>query len=271
MTVRRKSGKKNGGDRSGFLSSEKGTVTKKWGGRIPVCIVFPNSYYVGMSNLATHILYRRLNDMDDVVCERCFFEDGGNPLSLESGRPLIFFEILFFTLSFELDYINIPKILASSSIHIRSTERNGREPLVVAGGICVMSNPEPVNGLFDLFIMGDIETTVERFMETYRGNRGRKRDSVTDGFDTLEWVYNPRRLDVVYGDEGTVRSFAPHDFNVAISRHKKKELGSSAIIADKTEFSIMFLIEGTRGCPSRCPFASSVISMVLSMTGSIRL
>jgi len=61
-------------DRKSFLASETGTIIKKWGGKIPVCVVFPNSYYVGMSNLATHMLYRRLNDMDDVVCERCFLE-----------------------------------------------------------------------------------------------------------------------------------------------------------------------------------------------------
>lgn len=254
MAVRRKSDKRNSVDRNSFLSSERGTIIKKWGGRIPVCIVFPNSYHVGMSNLATHILYKKLNDMDDVVCERCFFGDDGKPLSLESGRPLMSFEIVFFTLSFELDYINIPKIFAASSMHIRSAERTGKEPLAVTGGICVMSNPEPVHGLFDLFIMGDIETTVERFMETYRGSRGRGRDSVVDSFNALEWIYNPKRLDVVYGNDGAVRSLIPHNFTVTISRHKRKELGSSAIITTKTEFSNMFLIEGTRGCPSRCPF-----------------
>jgi len=254
MPLGRKSDKRNSVDRNSFLSSERGTVIKKWSGRIPVCIVFPNSYHVGMSNLATHILYKKLNNMDDVVCERCFFGNNERPLSLESGRPLMSFEIVFFTLSFELDYINIPKIFAASSMHIRSRERTSKEPLVVAGGICVTSNPEPVHGLFDLFIMGDIETTVERFMETYRGSHGRGRDSVVDSFNTFEWIYNPKRLDVVYGNDGTMGSLIPHDFNVTISRHKRKELGSSAIITDRTEFSNMFLIEGTRGCPSRCPF-----------------
>jgi radical SAM superfamily enzyme YgiQ (UPF0313 family) len=253
VTVRKKQNKSKG-EKGDFLSSETGTVIKKWSGKIPVCIVFPNSYHVGMSNLATHLLYKRLNSMDDVVCERCFFGSDEAPMSLESKRPLASFEIIFFTLSFELDYINIPNILRASSIHINIAERAGKEPIVVAGGICVMSNPEPIHGLFDLFIMGDIETTIGPFMETYRSARGDRRDNIIDDLSTFEWTYNPKQLTVSYDNDGTLKSFTPHDFNVTISRYKKKELGSSAIITDKTEFSNMFLIEGTRGCPSRCPF-----------------
>ena len=78
MADRKKQRKTSGGG-DNFLSSETGTVIKKWGGKIPVCIVFPNSYHVGMSNLATHLLYKRLNSMDDVVCERCFFTETRSP------------------------------------------------------------------------------------------------------------------------------------------------------------------------------------------------
>ena len=99
-------------DRRETLSHERGTVQKKWTNRVPVCIAFPNSYYIGMSNLAVHLLYRRLNSLDEVVCERVFFDGDGEPLSLESGRPLSSFEIVFFTLSFEMDYPNIPRMLA---------------------------------------------------------------------------------------------------------------------------------------------------------------
>ncbi|MBA4389663.1 MAG: hypothetical protein C0399_01835 [Syntrophus sp. (in: bacteria)] len=237
-----------------FLSSEKGTIIKKWGSKIPVCIVFPNSYYVGMSNLATHMLYKRLNSMDDVVCERCFLTENGKPLSLESGRPLSSFEIVFFTLSFELDYINIPNILHASSVHALAGERTEKEPIIVAGGICVMSNPEPIYSFFDLFIMGDIETTMGQFMETYREALGAKREVVIEKLSAFQWVYNPQEPHVSYNDDGTLKSVMPPDFNVKTSRHNKKELATSAIITDKTEFSDMFLIEGTRGCPSRCPF-----------------
>lgn len=237
-----------------FLSSEKGTIIKKWGNKIPVCVVFPNSYYVGMSNLATHMLYKRLNSMDDVVCERCFLTDNGKTVSLESGRPLSSFDIVFFTLSFELDYMNIPTMLQASSVHALASERTEKEPIIVAGGICVMSNPEPIHTFFDLFIMGDIETTMGQFMETYRGALGSMRDRVIEALSTLQWVYNPREAHPSYNVDGTLKSIVPLDFIVKISRHNKKELATSAIITDKTEFSNMFLIEGTRGCPSRCPF-----------------
>jgi radical SAM superfamily enzyme YgiQ (UPF0313 family) len=253
MIVRKKQNKSRG-KAGNFLSSERGTVIKKWSGKIPVCIVFPNSYHVGMSNLATHLLYKRLNSMDDVVCERSFFGGDEAPASLESKRSLASFAIIFFTLSFELDYINIPKILRLSSIHTSSVERTGKEPIIVAGGICVMSNPEPIHGFFDLFIMGDIETTIEPFMEAYRTARDGKREDTIDNLSNFEWTYNPKQLNISYCDDGTLKSFTPHDFNVTISRYKQKELGSSAIITDKTEFSNMFLIEGTRGCPSKCPF-----------------
>jgi radical SAM superfamily enzyme YgiQ (UPF0313 family) len=139
-------------------------------------------------------------------------------------------------------------------MHINVEERTDKEPIVVAGGICVMSNPEPIHGFFDLFIMGDIETTIGPFMETYGVSRGTKRNKIIDSLSTFEWTYNPKQLNVSYGDDGTLKSYAPHDFTVTISRYKKKELGSSAIITDRTEFSNMFLIEGTRGCPSQCPF-----------------
>src|SRR5512137_2746953 len=119
--------KRKGRENSGwteYLAQEKGAVRKKWGGRIPVAVVFPNSYHVGMSNLAVHILYRTLNERDDVVCERFFYEEGMPLVSVESSRPLSSFAIVFFTLSFELDYPNIVKIFEQSSLPIFSAECN---------------------------------------------------------------------------------------------------------------------------------------------------
>jgi radical SAM superfamily enzyme YgiQ (UPF0313 family) len=207
-----------------------------------------------MSNLATHVLYKKLNDIDDVVCERCFYDENKKPVSLESGRPLSSFEMLFFTLSFELDYIHIPRMLNASSIHTPAGERTEKEPIIAAGGICVISNPEPLYSFFDLFITGDIETTIGPFMETYRDMRGAQRNRIVDKLSVFEWAYNPKHLNVTYNDDGTIRAFVPPDFNVKVSCHQKEGFGTSAIITEKTEFSNMFLVEGTRGCPSHCPF-----------------
>lgn len=237
-----------------LFSFETGTIIKDWGGKTPVCIVFPNSYYVGMSNLAIHILYRILNDMPDVVCERCFMDGHEKPLSLESGKSLSSFEIIFFSISFELDYINIPEMLRRAGISIHADERRGNDPLVIGGGVCVMSNPEPLHTIFDLFIMGDIESTVPLFMERYEELRAKKRTKIVEGLSEFDWAYNPQALEVKYREDGTPDHFIPRDFRVSVKHYKGKNLGTSAIISDKTEFSAMFLVEGTRGCPSQCPF-----------------
>ncbi|MCX5812771.1 MAG: radical SAM protein [Proteobacteria bacterium] len=240
--------------RKELLASENGTIVKKWGNKIHVCVVFPNTYYIGMSNLAAHILYKTLNSYDDVVCERCFLEENGECVSIESGRPLKSFECIFFTISFEMDFINIPKILRLSSIPVYSEERKKNDPIIVAGGICVISNPEPIHSFIDLFIMGDIESTIPDFMEKFREMRGKDRKEAIDELSKFDWVYNPARLRVSYQEDGIVGSFTPEDFIVKINRYRGKTLGTSAIVAEKTEFSDMFLVEGTRGCPSKCPF-----------------
>lgn len=236
------------------LSFETGTIVRDRGGKTPVCIVFPNSYYVGMSNLAVHILYRTLNDMPGVVCERCFMEGRERPLSLESKKPLSSFEIIFFSVSFELDYVNIPEMLRLAGINPFARERKGGEPLIVGGGVCVMSNPEPLHRFFDLFIMGDIEGTAPLFMERHEELRAKKRTKIVEGLSEFDWAYNPQALEVRYGADGTPDHFIPQDFRVSVKHHKGRDLGTSAIISDRTEFSNMFLVEGTRGCPSRCPF-----------------
>ncbi len=246
--------RKGGLTRRELLSSEKGTIHKKWGGKIPVCVVFPNTYHIGMSNLSTQILYKTLNDMPEIVCERCFFDENSGIISLESGRVLSSFSIVFLTISYELDYTNIVKILRSSHITLHAPERGEDEPLIIAGGICVMSNPEPINSFFDLFLMGDIEAVIPDFMERYMTLREKKRDDVLDGLSTFSWVYNPEQLSVQYGDDGTIQTFTPASFSVIPRHYKEKHLGTSAVIAEETEFSNMLLVEGTRGCPSQCPF-----------------
>ncbi len=242
------------GERAGYLSGERGAIRKKWGGRVPVLVVFPNSYHVGMSNLATHILYKTLNSRDDVVCERLFYEEGRPLLSLESERPLSSFEIVFFTLSFELDYPNILKILDMSSLPLFSRERPAGSPLIVAGGICVISNPEPLTPFFDLMVLGDIEATVPVFIERFIGARASGKENIISDLARFPFVYNPAALTVRYRENGTIGDFEPPGFAVAVERYKGEKLGASVITSANTEFADMALVEGTRGCPSRCSF-----------------
>ncbi|MCK4963898.1 MAG: radical SAM protein, partial [Dehalococcoidia bacterium] len=91
------------------LSKEQGTIFKDWGGRIPIALIYPNTYYVGMSNLGFQTIYGLLNSYDNIVCERVFWERGGG--SVESGRPLDDFAVLAFSISYELDYFNVVEML----------------------------------------------------------------------------------------------------------------------------------------------------------------
>jgi radical SAM superfamily enzyme YgiQ (UPF0313 family) len=238
----------------GALIHERGTIVKKWAGKVPVCVLYPNTYFVGMSNLAVHVLYKTLNDLPDVVCERAFVEGDSPPLSLESRRPLNAFEIIFVTLSFEMDYVNVARALSFASLGVLAKDRGEGDPLIVGGGICAMANPEPVAGLFDMFVMGDIEATIPYFVETFLNNRDKKRTDLVGELSAPDWAYNPADLNVAYGHDGTIAALEPASYRVSIERYKGTHLGTSVIISDQTEFSDMFLVEGTRGCPSRCPF-----------------
>jgi radical SAM superfamily enzyme YgiQ (UPF0313 family) len=237
-----------------MLSRERGTVLKKWTNRVPVCVVYPNTYYIGMSNLAVHLLYRELNSRPEVVCERVFLDPGERPLSMETGRPLSSFEVVFFTLSFEMDYTNVVAMLRDSSIPLDAKERGPRDPLIVAGGISVMANPEPMSRFVDLFIMGDVESCLPPFIERYLRERNKQRAEVIDELSSWTWVYNPARLGVAYGEDGTVQEFVPPSFRVEVERYRGKDLATSAIMTPDTEFADMLLAEGARGCPSACAF-----------------
>src|SRR5262244_2845370 len=113
----------------GVLAEEQGTVRKDWGGKIAVALVYPNAYAVGMSNLGFQTIYRHLNALPDVVCERMFLPDAADvaelartrtaPFSLESQRPLTDFHMIGFSVTYEGDYINILRTLDLAGIPLR--------------------------------------------------------------------------------------------------------------------------------------------------------
>ncbi|MEN6616007.1 MAG: hypothetical protein ABFD12_05580 [Syntrophorhabdus sp.] len=241
-------------DWSDYRAQEKGTIRKKWGSQVPVAIVFPNSYHVGMSNLAVHMLYTTFNERDDIICERFFYEEGRPLLSFENSRPLTDFTLVFFTLSFELDYPNIIRILEGSSIPAFAQDRSAGCPIIIAGGICVIANPEPVSPFFDLMLLGDIEATIPPFMDRFRELRDLQRENVLRALGAFPFAYDPALLSVDYHDSGQVKSFVPEDFSVHVEFYRGKCLGMSAITSPNTEFGSMVLVEGARGCPSRCSF-----------------
>ncbi|UCC16801.1 MAG: radical SAM protein, partial [Dehalococcoidales bacterium] len=190
------------------LSRETGTVIKDWGGRLPIALVYPNSYYIGMSNLGIHTIYELLNDYDNVVCERVFLEqlDKGNPiipLSLESERPLPDFSVIAFSVTYELDYVNIVKILKSSSIPLYAADRDESHPLIIAGGTCITANPMPLAPFFDCLCIGEAEAILPNMLRVLQEGTGEKRDDLLKSLGKIPGVYVPQ----VYVDMSVKRQW----------------------------------------------------------------
>ena len=161
-----------------ILEKERGTIYRPWGGRIKICLIYPNHYYVGMSNLGFQTIYQSLNSEDDIVCERAFLPDSEDLLeyqntqtplfSIESQKPLSSFDILAFSISFENDFLNILTLLDLAHIPIESRLRQRGYPLVIGGGVAVFLNPEPLSEFFDLFVIGEAEEVIGEFLAVYR-------------------------------------------------------------------------------------------------------
>ncbi len=229
---------------SRLLERERGAVHKDWGGRLPIALVFPNSYYVGMSSLAVHALYRMWNACDDVVCERVFAGPSSPPLSLESAVPLDYFPVAAFSISYEVDYFTVVEILGSAGIPPRAAERDDTHPLVIAGGPAVTANPEPLAPLLDAVMIGEVEPVFEQLTAALH--------LVADGRDTaLEAL---ARVPGLYLPPQVVGADPPR----RIERQWLHDLDSvpthSAIFTPDTEFGGMGLIEIARGCGRGCRF-----------------
>jgi radical SAM superfamily enzyme YgiQ (UPF0313 family) len=254
-----------------LLAQEQGTIIKPWGGKIPICLVFPNTYHVGMSNLGFQLLYRLLNSLPEVVCERAFlpeqrewreYERSTTPLlSLESGKPLSRFKIIAFSLPFENDFPHLLSILQLVKIPLKALERDPRDPLIIAGGAACTLNPEPLAPFVDLFFIGEGEEAVLEFLHAFQA-AGDDKEGLLKEACRIEGVYCPAFYEPLYDEEGRLREFAPLA-GVAPARVKRRWIkdpgllpSGSAILTPLTEFKEMFLMELNRGCPRRCRFCA---------------
>ncbi len=241
------------------LDGEVGTVFKDWGGRLPIALIYPNSYHVGMSNLGVHVIYRCLNDYPDVVCERVFYQRSDRvPASLESQRPLGDFAVLAFSLSFELDYLNLVEILRRSGIPLSSTQRDNTHPLLIAGGACVMANPEPLALIMDAFAIGEGEAIIPGLMEVLAGAVDADRGELLRRLAVLPGVYVPAFYEVERSG-AQIRSIKPvPGMPYPVERQWLADLdahpASSVVLTRDTEFGDMYLMEVTRGCGRNCHF-----------------
>jgi radical SAM superfamily enzyme YgiQ (UPF0313 family) len=232
-------------------------------GSFRVALVWPNLYFVGMSNLGFQAVYRLLNRTPDVVCERAFLPDDedkaelertGSPLvSFETGTPLRDFDAVAFSVSFENDYRHVLQVLRLAGIPLRARDRGPRDPLVILGGAAMFLNPEPLAPFADLVAVGEGEPMVPRMMEALLGaadpRQGLEALAPKDGF------YVPSRYEVRYHDDGTV---AAYDGPGRVTRQRgwpgAMGFPQSVILTPHTEMSMKYMVEISRGCPCMCRF-----------------
>ena len=226
------------------LSAESGTICRDWGGRIPVAVVYPNSYRVGMSNLGVHALYAWLNAGDDFLAERVFWDESelssSGILSVESRRPLSDFSLLAFSVSWELDYLNLPRILETAGLPARSRDRDESHPLIIGGGAPLTANPLPVAAFFDAVAIGEAEAILP---------------GLTRALPELTGMTRPEQLKTLAALPGM---YVPGVSAVPVPRVHATELDafpvSTAVFTADTEFGDSLLLEVQRGCRFACRF-----------------
>ncbi|MBN1918695.1 MAG: radical SAM protein [Verrucomicrobia bacterium] len=223
-----------------LLDAERGEVRSAFG-RLGVALVFPNSYYVGMSNLAVHSLYRAINAHPEFWCDRAFVWPDGRPVALETGRSLADFDVVALSLSYELDEMAAVELLKRAGIAPLAADRDERAPVIICGGVAATLNPEPLAPIADLLLLGEVETTLPLLLDAIAD--ARDRNALFDGAQTVEGCYVPSRTG------------APP--SAACVQDLDAHPTASAIITPHTEFADRFLVEISRGCTRGCRFCAT--------------
>jgi radical SAM family uncharacterized protein len=251
-----------------LLASEQGTVRKDWGGKIAIALVYPNTYAVGMSNLGFQTIYRHLNAMPEVVCERVFLPDpedleefrrsGTTPFSLESFRPLSDFHMVGFSVTYEGDYLNVLKLLSLAGIPLRASARRPHDPLILMGGVCAFANPEPMAPFMDFIAVGEGEELVRDLVAAYRDGYG-DRQSFLEALPAIEGIYVPSLYDVRYEPDGVVESVtARAGAPAVVTKRRLRNVNAfdtiSLVRTPNAEYGHMALLEVGKGCGRGCRF-----------------
>ncbi|HXJ78104.1 MAG TPA: radical SAM protein [Candidatus Methylomirabilis sp.] len=257
-----------------LVAGEEGVVRKDWGGRVSIALVYPNTYAVGMSNLGFQTIYEHLNRLPHVVCERVFFPDPGDieeyrrtgtaPFSLESQRPLRDFDLIGFSVTYEGDYINVVRLLRMAGVPARAADRQADDPVVIMGGVCAFSNPEPVAPFMDVVVVGEGEEVVGEIVEAWRGVRASDaadpRRRFVESLLPLGGIYVPEAYAVRYAAEGGIESVVPMrpDAPAVVGKRRLRDVNAfqtrSIVKTPKAEYGHMQLLEVGKGCGRGCRF-----------------
>ncbi|MBI4863683.1 MAG: radical SAM protein [Candidatus Riflebacteria bacterium] len=233
-----------------LLATEAGPFTFREKGAFRVCLVYPNTYAVGMSNLGFQTNYRIINEVPGVTCERCFLPELEGPSrsgdrrppirSLETGRPLSEFHVVAFSVSYELDLLNVIRMLHRSGLHPLRSRRSPSSPVVMAGGVAVTANPFPLDDVADLFWIGESE-----------GHLGEAMTHLVEGYRTDSLLADlGRRPQIYVPGVNSYREACLTARTTPIDGHP----ATSQILTPHTVFSNTGLVEISRGCRWHCRF-----------------
>ena len=237
---------------------------------------FPDVYEVGMSHLGTRILYHTINERKDTYCERVFTpwpdmeglmrENDIKLFSLETKTSLDKFDMLGFTLQYEMSYTNILNMLDMSGITIRSSERGEDEPIIMAGGPCAY-NPEPLYDIVDFFEIGEGEEMMNDVLEVYakhKANGKVNKKKFLREISKIGGIYVPSLYDVTYSEDGTIKEFKPKYEDVP-AKVKKRIVNDFDSVAFPDEMIVPYteivhdrvVLETARGCTNGCRFCQA--------------
>jgi radical SAM superfamily enzyme YgiQ (UPF0313 family) len=252
------------------LAKEVGYVRKPHAGKLRVALCFPNTYFVGMSNLGLQTVYRLFNDQPDIVCERVFLPpkqelqslvaSGARIVTIESQTPVSEFDVFAFSVSFEWDYTNVLTMLRLAGLPLRAADRTEYHPLVVIGGAVTFVNPEPLALFADVIAAGEGEALIPSLVEARKGATNRA--ELLRRLASKRGYYIPSFYDVEYSPDGTIARYVAKEGTGAPAVVRKAALKtteavdppSTTIFTPDTEFGSRFLIEVVRGCANLCRF-----------------
>ena len=253
-----------------LLAKEVGYVRKPHGGRLRVALAFPNTYFVGMSNLGFQTVYKLFNAEEGIVCERFFLPPkselaeqratGAPVVTLESQTPIGEFDVVAFSVSFEWDYTNVLTLLHLGGIPVRAADRTHRHPLVMIGGAVTFVNPEPLALFADVIAAGEGEALIPPLLRAF--SEASDRDDFLRRLVAERGFYVPSFYDVHYGADGTLAGYTPRlgtgappvVRKAALKTTEAVDPPSTTIFTPETELGSRLLIEVVRGCANLCRF-----------------